>query len=383
LEELYRVQQEHPFWQSHLLQACKSGKFDSQDFRALFAQYFLYSQNFTRYLSALMANCESDYFRSLLSQNLWEEGGGAEPDKRHAEIFRRFLGGALAIDINTIQYQGFTRAFVHEYLDYSRNASPLAASAFLSFGTEAIVPRLYEIFCEGLGKAGIPGKDLEFFHIHMACDDGHARTLAELVASYNTEPGWFDQAKAGIQRALDLRLCFFEELYDFILQSRLGGLLERIRSAKSLLPDAAGNGELVIRAKGKGAGMSPLYRNTADKLNIDFSVQRVNFNAEVFDVRLVEIAPGKNNEKHRHPHESLLSVLRGGGRVVVDDRTIEVGPGDTVFVPRWALHETQNTGADPMVLLATTDYAFTQRVLTGNHLMTTRLHPEQDADSSV
>ena len=38
-----------------------------------------------------MTSLESDLFRSLLSENLWEEGGGCEPEKRHAEIFRRFL----------------------------------------------------------------------------------------------------------------------------------------------------------------------------------------------------------------------------------------------------------------------------------------------------
>jgi pyrroloquinoline quinone (PQQ) biosynthesis protein C/quercetin dioxygenase-like cupin family protein len=383
LQQLYQVQQDHPFWQSRLLKACRAGSLDQQDLRELFAQYFLYSRNFTRYLASLMANCDSDYFRSRLSENLWEEGGGAEPDKRHAEIFRRFLRGGLGIDIDAIQYQGFTKAFVHEYLEFCRNASPLAASAFLSLGTEAVVPGLYAIFCEALAKAGIPDEKLEFFHIHMACDDDHARTLAELVESYAGEAGWLQQAKVGIERALDLRLGFFEDLYDFILQSRLHGVLERIRTPHSLFPEAAANGDLVIRADGAGAGMSPLYRNTVEELNIEFAVRRVNFSAEVFDVRLVEIAPGKNNEKHRHPHESLLSVIRGCGRILLDDHEIKVGPGDTVFVPRWAVHQTHNSGAETLVVLATTDYALTQRVFSGDHLKTTRFRPEQDADSTL
>jgi quercetin dioxygenase-like cupin family protein len=130
-----------------------------------------------------------------------------------------------------------------------------------------------------------------------------------------------------------------------------------------------------------GAPLSGLYSNWVENLNIDFSVKRVDFNAEVFDVRLVSIAPHRNTEHHRHAHESLLTVVKGKGRVLVGDFTVDAGPGDTVFVPRWAMHQTQNTTDETMELLAVTDYGLTRHAYLGDHLRTTRMNPERDVDS--
>jgi quercetin dioxygenase-like cupin family protein len=131
----------------------------------------------------------------------------------------------------------------------------------------------------------------------------------------------------------------------------------------------------------KGAELSGLYSNKDERLNIEFSVNRVDFGAEVFDVRLVSIAPHRNTEHHRHAHESLLTVTSGKGRVLVGDFAVDVGPGATVFVPRWTMHQTQNTGDQPMELLAVTDYSLTRHAFLGDHLRTTRMNPKQDADS--
>src|SRR5262249_15841978 len=150
------------FWNNRLFRACRQGHLTIDDFRFVFAQYYLYSRNFTRYLSALMANTDNDYHRSRLSENLWEEGGGAEPGKRHAELFRGFLRGALLIDLDSIAFLDTTLYFVREYLDYCLKSTPLAGSAFLSLGTEGIVARMYSIFVEGMRKAGIDPQKLEF-----------------------------------------------------------------------------------------------------------------------------------------------------------------------------------------------------------------------------
>ena len=99
LDALRRLEESHPFWQNELFQACRAGALRREDFQFLFGQYHLYSRNFTRYLSGLMANLEDDLLRSRLSENLWEEGGGAEPSRRHAQIFRNFLVQGLGLDL--------------------------------------------------------------------------------------------------------------------------------------------------------------------------------------------------------------------------------------------------------------------------------------------
>lgn len=381
LKELERFQAEHPIWDCRLIRACRAGLLTKDDFKHVFAQYYRYSKNFTRYLTALMTNCESDYYRSRLSENLWEEGGGADPDKRHAELFRRFLRESLEVDPDGIEYQSFANNFFQQYLDFCRNSTALAGSAFLSLGTEGAISRLYGYFCDGLLKAGIPEEHLLFFRLHMECDDEHAITLAELMRSYADEPGWLEQCKVAIDHALNIRKQFLDDVFEFVLQARVKTLLDRVRGEHSLVPRTAKPEDFVNSRTASGAERSGLYSNKVEHLNIEFSVNRVDFGAEVFDVRLVTIAPNRNTEHHRHAHESLLTVTKGKGRVLVGDLTVDVGPGDTVFVPRWAMHQTQNTTDDTMELLAVTDYGLTRHAFLGDHLRTTRMNPGRDADS--
>jgi len=381
LKELRRFQAEHPIWDCRLIRACRAGLLTKEDFKHIFGQYYRYSRNFTRYLTALMTNCESDYFRSRLSANLWEEGGGAEPDKRHAELFRRFLRQALGVDPDAIQYQGFANGFFHQYLEFCRNSSAFAGSAFLSLGTEGAISRLYGYFCEGLLKAGVPEEQLLFFRLHMECDDEHAITLAELMRSFSGEPGWLEQCKEAIDRALNIRRQFLDNVLDFVLQTRLQCLLGRVRDEHSLISKDSTAKDFVNSRTARGAALSGLYSNRVEDLDIDFSVKRVDFGAEVFDVRQVSIAPHRNTEHHRHAHESLLTVVKGKGHVLVDDFTIDVGPGDTVFVPRWTMHQTRNGSDEEMELLAVTDYGLTRHAYLGDHLRTTRMKPECDVDS--
>lgn len=119
---------------------------------------------------------------------------------------------------------------------------------------------------------------------------------------------------------------------------------------------------------------APMYANRNDRLNIDFSVDRLGFpEIQTMDPRVVSIAPGKNNELHRHAHESLFVILEGRGEVRVGDRWSQVKKGDIAFVPRWAFHQTRNTSTiESLKLLAITDFGFTSAVL-GDYDKRTRL----------
>ncbi len=372
---LHSAQAAHPFWQNRLFRACAAGQLTREDYRFIFAQYYLYSKNFTRYLAALMASCESDYHRARLAENLWEEGGGIAPEKRHAEIFRRFMREGLSIDIDDIDFLDSTRFFVREYLDFCLHSHPVAASAFLSLGTEGIVPRMYAVMVDGLLKAGIPEEHITFFRIHMECDDEHAETLEQIMVSYFGMPDWFNTCMRSMSHALSIRQRFFEQLYDAIELRRVRQVLHRIQAGESLAPLAPKAAQL---RHAIGAEGLPLYANVNERLGIDFSVERVPFDAEVFDARILRIAPHKNNERHKHPHESVFHVVSGRGRVHVDEASLEVGPGDIVFVPRWAMHQSFNTTDDELVVLALTDFGLTEKAFIGNHLKTTRLKGIQE-----
>jgi mannose-6-phosphate isomerase-like protein (cupin superfamily)/pyrroloquinoline quinone (PQQ) biosynthesis protein C len=379
VERLHEMASAHRLWRNPLLKACAEGQLGFEDFQYLFSQYHLYSKNFTRYLSALMVSCENDYYRAQLAENLWEEGGGRLPEERHAEIFRNFLREGLHLPIDSIAFEPYTELFAKEYLDFCVKSSPAATSAFLSLGTEGIVSRLYTVFLDGLLRAGVAEPHLAFFRIHIGCDDEHAETIDAIMTSYFTEPDWFNTCVRAMNHALDLRDRFFTSVYDAIQKRRVQGILDNIQGRQSLAaptPDPAG---LCFRP---GQAGEPLYENTRADLNIQFTVERVPFDGQVFDTRVVRIAGGKFNEKHRHAHESIFYVIQGHGRVLVNDTQVPVSPGDVVFVPRWAMHQSQNTGAEEMVILAVTDYGLTGKAYLGDYLKTARLKQKQATASA-
>src|SRR4051812_40871874 len=110
LAELRRRQADHRFWTNPLLTGFAQGAFSREDLTYIFSQSHHYSSSFTRFIAAVMANCDSDLFRAQLSENLWEEGGGCAPDRRHAQIFRNFLTRSLGVaNPEAISYAPFTR----------------------------------------------------------------------------------------------------------------------------------------------------------------------------------------------------------------------------------------------------------------------------------
>ena len=117
-----------------------------------------------------------------------------------------------------------------------------------------------------------------------------------------------------------------------------------------------------------------LYANNNERLNIEFRVERLAFpEIQTMDPRVVRISPGRNNEQHKHAHESLFVILQGRGEVLVGEQWNPVRKGDVAFVPRWIVHQTKNTSAtEELVVLAITDLGFTSAVL-GDYDRRTRL----------
>lgn len=62
------------------------------------------------------------------------------------------------------------------------------------------------------------------------------------------------------------------------------------------------------------------------------------------------IRPGTDaGPYHYHSNaDNIYYVLAGTGRATVEGQTIDVGPGDTLFIPANERHDIANTGADDL-----------------------------------
>jgi len=116
------------------------------------------------------------------------------------------------------------------------------------------------------------------------------------------------------------------------------------------------------------------YSNKNERLGIDFQVSKLPFSGlHVMDPRLVTIAAGASNEKHRHAHESIFVLLSGQGEIVINKHVITLNEYSVAYVPRWVVHQTRNTSTEiPLLLLAITDFGLTSSVL-GDYDSNTRL----------
>lgn len=161
------------------------------------------------------------------------------------------------------------------------------------------------------------------------------------------------------------------------LSNALTALLQRIRPQHPAQPEASA---CLWRPAAEPDEGQLRYANREAKRGIEFSVEDNPFvAAEVLDPRLVRIAPGACNEKHRHAHESLFVVLEGVAEIQIGGQTLGLERGAVAFVPRWVVHQTRNPSAvQPLVLLAITDFGLTSTVL-GDYDSRTRLrHQGED-----
>ena len=63
-------------------------------------------------------------------------------------------------------------------------------------------------------------------------------------------------------------------------------------------------------------------------------------------------SPGSRHEIHRHPNaEEVEYLISGSGVAYVGDDTVELGPGEAVFVPQNAYHGFENN-SDAEVVMA-------------------------------
>lgn len=73
--------------------------------------------------------------------------------------------------------------------------------------------------------------------------------------------------------------------------------------------------------------------------------------APVYNLRMLEIAPGGNTPDHAHPNEHENFVVSGKGQVMIEGEWHPLADGDVVFVPPGVRHQYRNAGDEPFRFL--------------------------------
>jgi pyrroloquinoline-quinone synthase len=198
----------HPF-----LVRCGDGTVTVGELREFLVQQGKYSSYFTRYLCALISHLEHGDDVLRLAGNLAEElGYGRSGQTPHSRIYADMLRGfGLALESHPTYPE--TQNLIDTMFMLCRQPGGTAGLGALCLGAEAVVPAVYARIIEGFRWCGVDMDRLQFFSLHVECDDDHARTMREIITRRvsSSRSSRISALSAG-EIAINARLRFFDAL---------------------------------------------------------------------------------------------------------------------------------------------------------------------------
>jgi pyrroloquinoline-quinone synthase len=200
--------QEHSF-----LRRCRAGTVTLDEMKSLLVQQGIYGGYFTRYLCALMGNLPNNSDVQRLASNLCEELGLTDASTTpHSTLYRNMLGH-FDLTLDGARPLLGTRRLIDTMFDHCRDPKVARGLGALCLGAEALVPAIYSDIIAGFRACGTPASALEFFYLHVECDDDHAGTMSDIMIELlrNDEEQFGLILSAG-HAMVDSRLDFFTSI---------------------------------------------------------------------------------------------------------------------------------------------------------------------------
>jgi len=193
------------------LTRCRDGAVSLRELHEFVRQHYYYSRHFTQYLNALLGNMSDEADRAVLMENLFDEMG-MNGGVSHAQIYRRMMTAMLGAE-RPAEILPATQLLIETMLECCRNPRFMVGLGAICLGAEAIVPEVYSAVVNGFKAIGEPPENLEFFTIHIGCDDEHGATMrAIILRELERDQTSRLDLEYGAIRALGARMTFFEAI---------------------------------------------------------------------------------------------------------------------------------------------------------------------------
>ncbi|AKJ26899.1 TenA family transcriptional regulator [Caldimonas brevitalea] len=195
------------------LARCRAGTVTLDELKLMLVQQGLYSTYFTRYLCAMMANLPSNQEVLALAENLFEELGLAPDSPRPHYLIYRDMLEHFGLTLERARPLPGTRQLIDAMFANCRDPNPARGLGALCLGAEALVPAVYSDILAGFSACGAQPEELEFFRIHVECDDGHAETIRDIMVQLAAgDNDQIDQMLEAGRHLVDARLAFFSSI---------------------------------------------------------------------------------------------------------------------------------------------------------------------------
>lgn len=221
LDELLLIIREQSF-RDPMLDAVRRGSMSRAGVCQWMLQASLVVRDFTRFISAIHANCPDENGRQLLAENLWEEHGCGVKGRDHYSLARRLARslGASDADLDNVQPLPETANYINHCFNVTRDGSFVESMTALGIGVERPIPGFFGSMAKHLcSNYGLVPSDIQYLLVHVSEDEMHARRAEELIsASANTTESR-EKAKQALREMLVVKRRFAEALYRHCLDA--------------------------------------------------------------------------------------------------------------------------------------------------------------------
>lgn len=216
VEELFAIQREHSF-RDPMFDAVRSGSMSCAGVRLWTLQAALVVRQFTRFISAIHANCPHRDAQQLLAENLWEEHGKGITSRDHYSLIRKMARslGATDRDLDDAQPLKETEEYINHCLKVTRELSFVEAMTAIAVGIEIFMPAFFGTLGESLcSNYGLTRGDVDYLLVHVAEDEMHSRRALALVESYADTREVQEKAKLALREMLLVKRRFALAVYN-------------------------------------------------------------------------------------------------------------------------------------------------------------------------
>jgi pyrroloquinoline-quinone synthase len=185
-------------------------------------QASLVVRDFTRFISAIHANCPDQNGRQLLAENLWEEHGRGIEGRDHYSLARKLARslGASDADLDNVQPLPETTNYINHCFHVTRDGSFVESMTALGIGVERPIPGFFGSMAKHLcSNYGLTPSDVQYLLVHVNEDEMHARRAEELISASANTTELREKAKQALREMLVVKRRFAEALYRHCLDA--------------------------------------------------------------------------------------------------------------------------------------------------------------------
>lgn len=215
VDELFAIMKEANY-RDPMFNDIRAGRMSREGIKLWTLQATLVVRQFTRFISAIYANCPHRDAQALLAENLWEEHGRGDDERDHYSLVRRMARslGATDEEIGLAQPLPETIDYINYCFEITRNGSFVEGMTAIGLGIEYYMPVFFGVMADSLRKNyGLAFEDVEYLSVHVEDDEAHARRSLEMIEKYADTDDERERAKQALREMLSVKRRFAESLY--------------------------------------------------------------------------------------------------------------------------------------------------------------------------